>query len=63
LGIIPASLVYSFAGQQLDTISSLRDIFSVKVIAAFVLLASLTVISLLVRRFLSKKSENARDVM
>lgn len=51
VGIIPASIVYSFAGEQLDTITSLRDIFSVKVIGAFVLLASLILISLVVRRY------------
>lgn len=55
LGIIPSTLVYSFAGEQLDTISSLRDVFSVKVIGAFVLLALLTVLSLLIRHYRVKK--------
>jgi len=55
VGIIPSTLIYSFAGEQLDTISSVRDIFSVKVICAFALLALLTVVSLLLRRVWAKK--------
>jgi uncharacterized membrane protein YdjX (TVP38/TMEM64 family) len=55
LGIIPASLVYSYAGEQLDTISSLRDVFSVRVISAFVLLALLTGASILIRKKRGKK--------
>jgi uncharacterized membrane protein YdjX (TVP38/TMEM64 family) len=55
LGIIPASLVYSFAGEQLDTISSLRDVFSMRVIGAFVLLLLLTVVSVLIRHYRIKK--------
>ena len=57
LGIIPASLVYSFAGEQLDTINSLRDVFSGKVTAAFALLALLTVGSVLLRRWQMKNVE------
>ncbi|MDD5772687.1 MAG: TVP38/TMEM64 family protein [bacterium] len=39
VGIIPGSLVYTFAGSQLNTISSLKDILSSKIIFAFLLLA------------------------
>lgn len=38
-GIIPASLVYTFAGSQLNNISSLKDILSVKILFVFLLLA------------------------
>jgi uncharacterized membrane protein YdjX (TVP38/TMEM64 family) len=39
VGIIPGSLLYTYAGQKLYTITSLWDIFSVPVILIFVLLA------------------------
>jgi uncharacterized membrane protein YdjX (TVP38/TMEM64 family) len=38
VGILPGSLVYAFAGSQLNTISSLKDIFSLKILFAFSLL-------------------------
>ncbi|MEW6086888.1 MAG: TVP38/TMEM64 family protein [bacterium] len=38
-GILPASLVYTFAGSQLNNISSLRDILSPKILLSFLLLA------------------------
>jgi len=41
LGIIPGSFVYAYAGRQLGTIDSLKDIASVNVIGAFVLLGIL----------------------
>ncbi len=57
LGIIPSALVYSFAGEQLDSINSVRDIFSGNILIAFVLLALLTVVSILVRSFCVKNIE------
>ena len=41
LGIIPGSFVYAYAGRQLGTIDSLKDIASPNVIGAFVLLGLL----------------------
>ena len=41
VGIIPGSLVYSDAGSQLATIDSLKDIFSIHIVVAFVLLGGL----------------------
>ena len=51
VGIIPGSLVYAFAGQQLTTIESLRDIISWNVIIAFALLAVLAMTPVIVQRF------------
>jgi uncharacterized membrane protein YdjX (TVP38/TMEM64 family) len=39
LGILPGSLVYAFAGSQLSAIESVEDIFSAKILSAFILLA------------------------
>lgn len=51
LGIIPGSFVYAFAGRQLGTISSLKEIASPNVIAAFVLLGSLALVPLLYQKW------------
>ena len=50
LGIIPAGLVYAFAGEQLATIDTIRDIFSVNLLVAFVLLTLLAVLPLVVQK-------------
>lgn len=50
LGILPASLVYAFAGKQLQAIESMRDIFSFKIIIAFILLALLAIVPMAIRR-------------
>jgi len=57
LGIIPGSFVYAFAGQQLNTVSSLGDILSFRIFLAFVLLglfAMLPVILRKIKRFRTK---------
>ena len=50
LGIIPATVVYAFAGRQLGSISSLSDIFSAKVIIAFSLLTLFAIIPAVIDR-------------
>lgn len=55
VGIIPSSLLYSFAGEQLDAINTWRDIFSGKVIIAFALLALLIVASWYLHQFRTKQ--------
>ncbi len=49
-GIMPASLVYAFAGQQLHTIESVKDIFSSNIILAFLLLTIMAIIPTVFRR-------------
>ena len=44
LGIIPGSFVYAYAGRQLGTINSLKEIASPNVIGAFVLLGLLALV-------------------
>ena len=56
LGIIPTSLVFAFAGQQLATVKSAHDILSGKIILAFVLLGLLALVPVLIKR-LRKKDE------
>lgn len=54
IGIIPATMVIAFAGQQLGTINSLSDIFSRNLILAFILLALLALVPMLFQRFKRK---------
>ncbi len=50
VGIIPGSLVYSYAGSQLATIDSLRDIFSIHIVVAFILLGALAFLPAIVKQ-------------
>ena len=54
LGIIPGSFVYAYAGRQLGTINSLKEIVSPKVIAAFVLLGLLALVPIVYKKFTAK---------
>lgn len=49
VGIFPGSLIYSFAGQQLNTITSIKDLLSFNVLLVFVLLALLALIPFIIR--------------
>ena len=51
LGIIPGSFVYAYAGRQLGTINSLKDIASPGVIGAFVLLGLLALVPSLYKKW------------
>jgi uncharacterized membrane protein YdjX (TVP38/TMEM64 family) len=55
LGIIPGSLVYAYAGRQLGSIDSLKEIASPQVIAAFVLLGAFALAPVFYKK-LSEKS-------
>jgi uncharacterized membrane protein YdjX (TVP38/TMEM64 family) len=48
LGIIPGSLVYAFAGQQLNTVHSLRDIVSPGMLLLLFLLALLALVPVII---------------
>ena len=54
LGIIPGSFVYAYAGRQLGTINSLKEIASPNVIAAFVLLGLLALVPIGYKKFTAK---------
>ena len=54
LGIIPGSFVYAYAGRQLGTINSLKEIASPNVIAAFVLLGLLALLPIGYKKFTAK---------
>lgn len=51
LGIIPGSFVYAYAGRQLGTINSLKEIASPNVIGAFVLLGLLALVPTVYKKF------------
>ena len=56
LGIIPGSFVYAYAGRQLGTINSLKEIASPQVIAAFVLLGALALVPIVYKRVSAKSA-------
>lgn len=56
LGIIPGSFVYAYAGRQLGTINSLKDIASPNVIGAFVLLGLLALVPAIYRKIRGTRS-------
>jgi uncharacterized membrane protein YdjX (TVP38/TMEM64 family) len=57
LGIFPGSLVYSFAGSRLNYIESPKDIFSVGVLLAFVLLGLFAISPVIIKRIRSRWAE------
>ena len=57
LGIVPGSFVYAYAGRQLGTINSLKEIASPNVILAFTLLGLLALVPIAYRRFTGKRAE------
>ena len=56
LGIIPGSFVYAYAGRQLGTINSLKEIASPNVIAAFVLLGLLALVPIVYKKLNAKSA-------
>jgi len=56
LGIIPGSFVYAYAGRQLGTINSLKEIASPNVIAAFVLLGLLALVPIVYKKITAKQA-------
>lgn len=57
IGIIPGSFVYAYAGRQLGTINSLKEIASPNVLLAFTLLGLLALVPVLYRKFSARKGE------
>lgn len=56
IGIIPGSFVYAYAGRQLGTINSLKEIASPNVIGAFVLLGLLALVPTVYKNFRGVRS-------
>lgn len=56
LGIIPGSLVYTYAGRQLLSIEHIGDIFSPSVLTAFLALMLLSLSAFIYKRFWGNKS-------
>lgn len=54
IGIIPGSFVYAYAGRQLGTINSLKEIASPNVIGAFVLLGLLALVPVAYKRYMAQ---------
>jgi uncharacterized membrane protein YdjX (TVP38/TMEM64 family) len=56
LGIIPGSFVYAYAGRQLGTINSLKEIASPNVLLAFTLLGILALVPIIYKKVVKKAS-------
>jgi uncharacterized membrane protein YdjX (TVP38/TMEM64 family) len=54
LGIIPGSFVYAYAGRQLGTLNSLKEIASPNVLLAFTLLGLLALVPILYKRMVKQ---------
>jgi len=59
LGIIPGSFVYTYAGSSLATIESIGDIFTKEILFAFILLGSLTLLPVLVKKIKSFRKDRS----
>ena len=56
IGIIPGSFVYAYAGRQLGTINSLKEIASPNVVGAFVLLGLLALVPVVYKKYAAKSA-------
>ena len=56
IGIIPGSFVYAYAGRQLGTINSLKEIASPNVIGAFVLLGLLALVPVVYKKYTARSA-------
>ncbi len=56
LGIIPGSFVYAYAGRQLGTINSLKEIASPNVLLAFCLLGALALVPIIYKKYAAPKA-------
>jgi uncharacterized membrane protein YdjX (TVP38/TMEM64 family) len=61
VGILPGSLVYTYTGNQLNTINSLKDIFSWNILLAFVLLGLLTLFPTILNHMKRKKNHKGME--
>ena len=61
LGIIPVSLIYTYAGSQLGNIGSARDLFTGREVAALLLLVTLALFSLIVK-VVQRKPRRGEDL-
>ncbi len=51
LGILPGSFVFTYAGSQIASINSIKDIFSKNILYAFVLLGLITLMPVIIKKF------------
>jgi uncharacterized membrane protein YdjX (TVP38/TMEM64 family) len=56
LGIIPGTAVFAYAGHQLEHVRSISDIFTGKVLSAFLILAAFTLAPAIIDRFRHRSS-------
>jgi uncharacterized membrane protein YdjX (TVP38/TMEM64 family) len=55
LGILPGDIAYCFAGSQLGSVSSTKDIFSKNILIAFLLLAAFSIVPVVYNKIRRKK--------
>jgi len=58
LGIIPGSFVYTYAGSQLANINALGDIFTKEILFAFILLGTLSLLPVIIKKLKTYKKRN-----
>lgn len=57
LGIIPGALIFTFAGNRFYTIKTIADVFSYKMLFAFLLLALFVLIPVIYKKYILAKKE------
>ena len=57
VGILPGSLVYTFTGNQLNTVHSIKDVFSLNILLAFLLLALFALVPTILNHIKRKKNK------
>jgi len=55
VGILPGSLVYTFAGHQLSKLESAKDVLSLPIILVLILLGLVSLLPIVLARFFNKK--------
>jgi uncharacterized membrane protein YdjX (TVP38/TMEM64 family) len=55
MGILPGSLVYTYAGSQLNFIKSTKDIFTTRIVMVFLLLALFILLPVIISRIKEKR--------
>lgn len=58
VGILPASLLYTFAGKQISSIHSTKDILSLKIIIALLLLTLFSFVPVIVKKKYNNKNSS-----
>lgn len=61
IGISPASAVFAYTGKKLQTVQSIKEIFTIPLIAAFLILALLALVPVMMKRRKKELEKHEKD--